>query len=399
MIHATCPYTILGLKLGASVEEVRKAHRSLALKWHPDKVADVNDEVAVKVATQQFQLIQAAYEALSEPKWQRQCGQSQTKAAPGSTFTTTATEPPRKRPCRPASAHPAPRPASMSTGWMHGQKATLRVPADAPTVGAAVDLLPVCGGTIFIEPGEYNGIVVIAKPFVKIMGVAGSSQMKVVVKGQVIFRECAMGAKLQGFTIAAACTGGAVDLKGVKGNVTIEDCEITNETSAGIIFEGCSGDTTIHRCLVHHCKYDGLGLHLMEGKETHQGSVMITNSGFESNGYDGLYLADPRFWVTLLHCNIVKNRRHGIFVRGTKFDMQESTVIENGQEAVHREKFEQKQCTFGGKPASMQKEQTPREVTRSALPADWRIFQTAEGLQYYYHCKTGIAQWSPPVCA
>ena len=32
-----------------------------------------------------------------------------------------------------------------------------------------------------------------------------------------------MGAKLEGLKIHASCTGGAVDLKGVIGNVVIED--------------------------------------------------------------------------------------------------------------------------------------------------------------------------------
>jgi preprotein translocase subunit Sec63 len=32
------PYTVLGLRRGASPDEVRKAYRKAALKFHPDKV-------------------------------------------------------------------------------------------------------------------------------------------------------------------------------------------------------------------------------------------------------------------------------------------------------------------------------------------------------------------------
>ena len=33
-------YAVLGLTHEASLEEIRKAHRALALKWHPDKAGD-----------------------------------------------------------------------------------------------------------------------------------------------------------------------------------------------------------------------------------------------------------------------------------------------------------------------------------------------------------------------
>eukprot|EP00971_Amphidinium_carterae_P302432 6009365-Amphidinium_carterae.1 len=58
----TSHYAVLGVERDASEDDVRKAYRQLALKWHPDKVTDATDAIAVKVATQQFQLIQAAYE-------------------------------------------------------------------------------------------------------------------------------------------------------------------------------------------------------------------------------------------------------------------------------------------------------------------------------------------------
>ena len=58
-----CHYEVLGVDLEATDDDLKKAYRKLALKWHPDKNLD-NAEVAKK----EFQLIQAAYELLSDPQ-------------------------------------------------------------------------------------------------------------------------------------------------------------------------------------------------------------------------------------------------------------------------------------------------------------------------------------------
>ncbi|KAM5332181.1 dnaJ homolog subfamily C member 21 isoform 2-T2 [Glossophaga mutica] len=58
-----CHYEVLGVRRDASEEELRKAYRKLALKWHPDK----NLDNAVEAA-EQFKLIQAAYDVLSDPQ-------------------------------------------------------------------------------------------------------------------------------------------------------------------------------------------------------------------------------------------------------------------------------------------------------------------------------------------
>ena len=55
-------YSILGLTFGASPEEVKSAHKKLALKYHPDK--NKGDENAAK----RFMEIQEAYQALSDEK-------------------------------------------------------------------------------------------------------------------------------------------------------------------------------------------------------------------------------------------------------------------------------------------------------------------------------------------
>lgn len=50
-------FTVLGLKVGASEEEVKKAYKSLAKKYHPDKNSDAGAE-------EKFKEIGAAYEVL-----------------------------------------------------------------------------------------------------------------------------------------------------------------------------------------------------------------------------------------------------------------------------------------------------------------------------------------------
>ncbi|KAM6171831.1 LOW QUALITY PROTEIN: dnaJ homolog subfamily C member 21-like [Erethizon dorsatum] len=56
-------YEALGLLCDASEEELKKAYRKLALKWHPDKNLDNAAEAA-----KQFKLIQAAYDVLTDPQ-------------------------------------------------------------------------------------------------------------------------------------------------------------------------------------------------------------------------------------------------------------------------------------------------------------------------------------------
>ena len=57
------PYRVLGITRNASNEEVKKAYRSLAMKYHPDKVATLGEEVK-KNAEEQFRIINEAYERI-----------------------------------------------------------------------------------------------------------------------------------------------------------------------------------------------------------------------------------------------------------------------------------------------------------------------------------------------
>lgn len=57
------PYAVLGLSRNASKEEIRKAYRDLAIKYHPDKVSHLGNEFK-ELAEARFKEIQQAYQTL-----------------------------------------------------------------------------------------------------------------------------------------------------------------------------------------------------------------------------------------------------------------------------------------------------------------------------------------------
>lgn len=60
-------YKILGLDKNASDDDIKKAYRKLAIKFHPDKVQHLGDE-AQKGAKEKFQKIQDAYEHIKKER-------------------------------------------------------------------------------------------------------------------------------------------------------------------------------------------------------------------------------------------------------------------------------------------------------------------------------------------
>lgn len=58
-------YKVLGVDPSATDEEVKKAYRQMAIKFHPDKVAQMGEEYQ-KGAKEKFQKIQDSYEAIKK---------------------------------------------------------------------------------------------------------------------------------------------------------------------------------------------------------------------------------------------------------------------------------------------------------------------------------------------
>lgn len=60
------PHMVLGVETDASMEEIKKAYRRLAGKYHPDRVNHLGEEFKV-LAERRFKEIQKAYQELTAP--------------------------------------------------------------------------------------------------------------------------------------------------------------------------------------------------------------------------------------------------------------------------------------------------------------------------------------------
>lgn len=60
-------FKILGVEPTASIDEIKKSYRKLAIKYHPDKVSHLGEEYQ-KGAKEKFQSIQEAYENIKKQK-------------------------------------------------------------------------------------------------------------------------------------------------------------------------------------------------------------------------------------------------------------------------------------------------------------------------------------------
>jgi DnaJ like chaperone protein len=64
---AESDYKILEIEPGATDEEIKKAYRKMAIKYHPDKVAQMGAEYE-KGAKEKFQSVQEAYENIKRKR-------------------------------------------------------------------------------------------------------------------------------------------------------------------------------------------------------------------------------------------------------------------------------------------------------------------------------------------
>ena len=58
------PYEALGITRDADIDQIKKAHRKLVLKYHPDRV---KDPALIQENREKFLLVQQAYELLADP--------------------------------------------------------------------------------------------------------------------------------------------------------------------------------------------------------------------------------------------------------------------------------------------------------------------------------------------
>ena len=64
---ANWAYTALEIEPSASDEEVKKAYRRMAMKYHPDKVANAGEQIRLQ-ATEKFRMINEAYEHIKKAR-------------------------------------------------------------------------------------------------------------------------------------------------------------------------------------------------------------------------------------------------------------------------------------------------------------------------------------------
>ena len=60
-------YEILGVSKSADEKEVKKAYRTMAKKYHPDRV-NTQDEAIKKGAEEKFKQVQKAYETIQKER-------------------------------------------------------------------------------------------------------------------------------------------------------------------------------------------------------------------------------------------------------------------------------------------------------------------------------------------
>lgn len=66
-VSSSKAYEILGIEKNSTEEDIKKAYRQMALKYHPDRVTHLGEDVR-KAAEEKFKKIQEAYETVKKEK-------------------------------------------------------------------------------------------------------------------------------------------------------------------------------------------------------------------------------------------------------------------------------------------------------------------------------------------
>jgi DnaJ like chaperone protein len=66
-VNMSKAYEILGIERSSTEEDIKKAYRQMALKFHPDRVTHLGEDVR-KAAEEKFKKVQEAYEAVKKEK-------------------------------------------------------------------------------------------------------------------------------------------------------------------------------------------------------------------------------------------------------------------------------------------------------------------------------------------
>ncbi|HEY8886623.1 MAG TPA: J domain-containing protein [Candidatus Microsaccharimonas sp.] len=112
------PYSILDIPRDATTDQIKRAHRKLAQKWHPD--LNTSSEAKAK-----FTEIQQAYESLIHGKPFKASSRPNTQQSPRQSAYTPRSEPPRQQ----SSANRAERAKKRQTAMVKKQKAQTEVNA------------------------------------------------------------------------------------------------------------------------------------------------------------------------------------------------------------------------------------------------------------------------------